>query len=112
MIRVAVSPRAYCAIKASLPEGAVVLKPERDGRGRYLLLLASSVIRIVITAEAYLAICATLPLGSVMSEPEVSAKGERLIWLDDRQADKLAAMRGEGESYSDVIMRLAAGERK
>jgi hypothetical protein len=26
-------------------------------------------------------------------------------------ADKLAAMRGPGETYSHVIMRLAAGER-
>ena len=36
MVRIAVTPRAYRAIKASLPEGSVVLKPERDGRGRYL----------------------------------------------------------------------------
>jgi hypothetical protein len=35
MIRIAVSPRAYRAIKGTLPEGSVVLKPERDGRGRY-----------------------------------------------------------------------------
>ena len=39
MIRIAVSPRAYRAIKGTLPEGSVVLKPERDGRGRYLLML-------------------------------------------------------------------------
>lgn len=39
MIRIAVSPRAYRAIKATLPEGAVVLSPERDQRGRYLLWL-------------------------------------------------------------------------
>ena len=39
MIRIAVSPRAYRAIRGTLPEGSVVLKPERDGRGRYLLML-------------------------------------------------------------------------
>jgi hypothetical protein len=39
MIRIAVSPRAYRAIKGTLPEGSVVFKPERDGRGRYLLML-------------------------------------------------------------------------
>jgi hypothetical protein len=39
MVRIAVTPSAYRAIKASLPEGSVVLKPERDGRGRYLLML-------------------------------------------------------------------------
>jgi hypothetical protein len=54
-------------------------------------------IRIAITAAAFEAIKATLPLGSVGFEPEPGAKGERMIWLDDRQADKLAAMRGQGE---------------
>ena len=39
MVRIAVTPSAYRAIKASLPEGSVVLKPERDGRGRYLPML-------------------------------------------------------------------------
>jgi hypothetical protein len=65
-------------------------------------------IRIAITAAAFEAIKATLPLGSVGFEPEPDAKGERTIWIDDRQADKLAAMRGPGESYSDVILRIAA----
>ena len=36
MVRIAVTPSAYRAIKASLPEGSVV---ERDERGRYLLML-------------------------------------------------------------------------
>jgi hypothetical protein len=39
MVRIAVTPSAYRAIKASLPDGSVVLKPERDGRGRYLPML-------------------------------------------------------------------------
>jgi hypothetical protein len=39
MVRIAVTPSAYRVIKASLPKGSVVLKPERDGRGRYLLML-------------------------------------------------------------------------
>jgi hypothetical protein len=34
-----------------------------------------------------------------------------VIYLDDREADKLSATRGAGESYSDVILRLAAAER-
>jgi hypothetical protein len=42
MTRIAVSPRAYRAIKASLPEGAVVFPPERDSRGRYLLMLTEA----------------------------------------------------------------------
>jgi hypothetical protein len=63
-------------------------------------------IRIAITQAAYDAICATLPLGSVGYEPELNAKGEMHIWIDQRQADKLAAMRGPGESYSDAILRI------
>jgi hypothetical protein len=42
MIRPAVSPGAYRAIRATLPAGSTVLKPERDGRGRYLLMLDES----------------------------------------------------------------------
>ena len=36
-------------------------------------------------------------------------RGERLVWLDSRVVDKLKAMRGPGDSYSDVILRLASG---
>ena len=64
-------------------------------------------IRIAISAGAFDAIARTLPLGSVGYEAEPDAKGEMHIWIDDRQADKLAAMRGPGESYSDVILRIA-----
>jgi hypothetical protein len=39
-------------------------------------------------------------------EAEINAKGERLIWLDARVIDRLGALRGPGESYSDVILRL------
>jgi hypothetical protein len=65
-------------------------------------------IRVAISIEAYDAITATFPLGSVAVEPYYNAKGERLIWLDEVWVDRLAAMRGPSESYSDVILRLAA----
>jgi hypothetical protein len=42
VIRIAVSPRAYRAIKATLPAGSVVYPPERNGRGEYLLWLSPS----------------------------------------------------------------------
>jgi hypothetical protein len=29
-----------------------------------------------------------------------------MIWLEPVRIDKFAALRGEGESYSDVIIRL------
>ena len=64
-------------------------------------------IKIAITAEAFDAIVKTLPVGSVGYEAEPDAQGDMHIWIDDRQADKLGAMRGPGESYSDVILRIA-----
>jgi hypothetical protein len=51
----------------------------------------------------------TLPLGSVGYENKVNEKGERLIWLDRAVVDRLRSLRGPGESYIDVIVRVAAG---
>jgi hypothetical protein len=70
------------------------------------------VIRIAISVEAFEAIARTLPVGSVGYEAEPDAEGEMHIWIDDRQADRLAAMRGPGESYSEVVLRLAAMEAR
>jgi hypothetical protein len=64
-------------------------------------------VRIAISVEAFEAIARTLPVGSVGYEPEPNERGEKLIWLEDAMADRLAAMRGPGESYSDVILRIA-----
>jgi hypothetical protein len=61
-------------------------------------------IRIAITEAAFAAIVATLQFGSVGYESD--AAGRRFIWLSPVWADKLAAMRGPDESYSDVILRL------
>jgi hypothetical protein len=44
------------------------------------------------------------PLGV---EREADAKGERQIWLERKFVDRLRLLRGPGESYSDVILRLA-----
>ena len=60
-------------------------------------------IRISITAAAYEAIAASMPLGSVGVDPEPGAEGERHIWLEPRVVDRLRAMRGPGESYSDDL---------
>jgi hypothetical protein len=48
-----------------------------------------------------------MPLGSVGFEREPGTDGERQIWLEPRFVDHLRVMRGPGESYSDVILRLA-----
>jgi hypothetical protein len=68
------------------------------------------VIRISITPAAYAAIAATLALGTIAVEPERAADGSVHIWLDPGVVSRLKALRGPGESYSDVILRLAEGE--
>jgi hypothetical protein len=68
-------------------------------------------VRIAITVTAFEAIAQTLPLGSVAVEPEANDRGERTVWLEEVWVDRLGAMRGPGESYSDVILRLAAADR-
>jgi len=64
-------------------------------------------IRIAITRAAFDAIASTMLFGSVAYEREANKRGERLIWLEDAMADRLGAMRGPGESYSDAILRIA-----
>ena len=41
-------------------------------------------------------------------EPAVDEGGLRYIWLEARWLDRLKSYRGPGESYSEVILRLAA----
>jgi hypothetical protein len=66
-------------------------------------------VRILVTEEAFEAIKATMPLGTVSFEPEVT-KGLRSIWVERAVVDKLARLRGPGETFSHVILRLAEGE--
>jgi hypothetical protein len=66
------------------------------------------VIRIAISQAAFDAIVATMQLGLVTVEPELDAKGERLISLDLTVLNRLRALRWPSESYSDVILRMAA----
>jgi hypothetical protein len=48
----------------------------------------------------------------VACEGQPNEKGERIVFLDDRVADRLAVIRQPGEGYCDVIMRLAEAEEK
>jgi hypothetical protein len=63
-------------------------------------------IRIAITAEAFDAVAKTLSFGSVGFETKVNADGSRAVWLDPRVLDRLGAIRGPGETISDVILKL------
>jgi hypothetical protein len=66
-------------------------------------------IRLAISPAAFQAIVDTLP-GSVNVENQRADNGDVYVWLDPGVVAKLKAPRGPGESYSDVILRAAAGE--
>jgi hypothetical protein len=63
-------------------------------------------IGITVTAEAYVAIKATLPADTQTWPTSPAHQGDVVICLDQAMVDRLGAMRGPGESYSDVILRL------
>jgi hypothetical protein len=47
----------------------------------------------------------------VAYEPTVDKGDLRYIWLEARWLDRRKSYRGPGESYSDVILRLAKASR-
>jgi hypothetical protein len=49
-----------------------------------------------------------MTFGSVNFESGVDDKGERYIWLPRAVVDRLRYLRAPSESFSDVILRLAA----
>jgi hypothetical protein len=67
------------------------------------LARGAAMIRIAITEAALVAIAKTLPEETVL---QVDRRGGQcFIHLKEAMADRLGAMRGPGESYSDVIVR-------
>jgi hypothetical protein len=64
-------------------------------------------VRIVISQAVFDAIAATMHLGNVGYENATNERGEKLIWLPRDVVAPLRAMRGAGESYSAVILKLA-----
>ena len=66
-------------------------------------------IAISITIEAYAAIKATLPEGANSLPARPDGRGGVRLWLNSEYVNRLGQMRGPGESYSDVILRLAKG---
>jgi predicted CopG family antitoxin len=63
------------------------------------------VVTITITPDAFAAIASILP--KVSGRPDDD--GGYLVTLDQDALDRLRAGRRRGESYSDVILRLAKG---
>ena len=66
-------------------------------------------VTISISAEALDAIEATLPDGRE-ADRRSDGKGGYFVTLPHAAVDRLKALRGPGESYSDVILRLEMAE--
>jgi hypothetical protein len=67
-------------------------------------------IPISITAEALVAIAKSFQMGW-RAEGPVDGKGGYLLVLPGGVADLLRAIRQPGESFSDVILRVASDRR-
>ena len=67
----------------------------------------AAVVTISITIAAYDAIRATLPDDADAFPPERDGRGGVRFLVDHKTLDRLTALRGPGESYSDVILRMA-----
>jgi hypothetical protein len=65
-------------------------------------------VKNTITPEAFSALAATLPLGSVAVESERSPDGGVGYGSTMRPSRSSAHLRGQGEYYSDVILRVAS----
>jgi hypothetical protein len=65
-------------------------------------------VSILITAAAHEAIRSLFPDTTAVSADGAMVK----IWLDRDVLSRLRSLRGSGESYSDVILRLAKEERE
>jgi hypothetical protein len=63
--------------------------------------------RAVLGPERTASLATFEALCPVAYDAERTAKDEGLIWLAACRVDKLSVTRGPGESYRDVILRLA-----
>jgi predicted CopG family antitoxin len=69
----------------------------------------ADMIAISITLEAYEAVSATMPEDADAFPPQLDERGGVRFVVDRKTLDRLTALRGPGESYSDVILRMAKG---
>jgi hypothetical protein len=66
-------------------------------------------IRVTITPGAYVVVAATHPSSALKQSR--APNGDFYVWLETEYLDQLRATRKQGESYSDVILRLAEASR-
>jgi hypothetical protein len=64
-------------------------------------------IRLQISAAAFAAIVKTFP-GNANVENQRAPNGDYFVWLDHSTIAKLNHLRAVGETYSNVILRVAA----
>jgi hypothetical protein len=69
-------------------------------------------IKITITAEAFDAISRRYRQARAHSSRFRAGGLRRFIWLTLHVVNKLRYLRGPGESYGEVIIRIAAQERR
>jgi hypothetical protein len=67
-------------------------------------------IRVAPTDTAYDAIASTLPKGAARW-PMQRDRGQCFIQVEAAMVDRMRAMRGPGECYSEVILRLVELEK-
>ena len=65
----------------------------------------TAMIAITVTPAAYKALRALVPMTDGAALP--GADGYVRLWLDCKFVERLGRMRDSGETYSDVILRLA-----
>ncbi len=89
------------AERALLGVSAAEVDPAVRGRG------LPDMIRIAITPAAYAAIATALRPGTRLLPIQQQGGPPFHLWLKEPVLDRLRAMRGPGEDYSEVIMRIA-----
>jgi hypothetical protein len=88
---------------ASHPEQKPERKIHRTARNNATNRRFIHMIAITITPEAYEVIL----LGTAEAPSPSGQDGLIRVWLDCKFVDRLGQVRSPGESYSDVILRLA-----
>ena len=64
-----------------------------------------AMIGLPVTPAAYEAVKRIFP--NTIGAATVSADGLIRVWLDQNDAERLGRFRSPGETYSDIILRLA-----
>jgi hypothetical protein len=100
---------AAATLNAERNETPTARNSERNRTPTTLQSGDAPMVRIAISQAAFDAIAATMALGSVGYENKTDEHGNRLVLLDRAIVDRLRSLRGPGESYSDVIIRVARG---